>query len=139
MKRILIALIASLVTASAMAAEPAAIPAAPVKFTTRTAQSGNWSDPATWTDRHVPAAGDFVQVRAGHRVVYDVDSQAAIRMVHVAGTLTFSRDKSTRLVVGLLKVQRGDEDVSEDGFTCAAHALVEQPDDSKGPTPVLEI
>ena len=41
-------------------------------------------------------------------------------MVHVAGTLTFSRDKSTRLDVGLLKIQPGEE-ASEDGFVCAVH------------------
>ena len=57
---------------------------------------------------------------AGHTVVYDVDSEQAIRAIHVAGTLTFARDRDTRLDVGLIKIQAGD-DASEDGFDCDAH------------------
>lgn len=110
-----------------------------VTFNARSAASGAWSDAATWEDGRMPQAGDFVQVRPGHEVVYDVQGDAPIRMIHVAGTLTFARDKSTRLEVGLLKLQRGESDIEEDGFTCAAHALVEQVDDSRGPTPVVEM
>ena len=110
-----------------------------VAFNARTAGSGPWSDPKTWADGRAPQAGDFVQIRPGHAVTYDVNADTPIRMVHVAGTLSFARDRSTRLDVGLLKLQRGEADITEDGFTCAAHALVEQIDDSKGPRPVLEI
>jgi hypothetical protein len=63
--------------------------------------------------------------------VYDlslplVDRQArtltnpVLRSIHVAGTLTFARDRNTRLNVGLIKIQAGD-DASEDGFNCDAH------------------
>ena len=86
-----------------------------VTFTTRTAKSGNWSDAATWENGKAPKVGDIVQVRTGHKVIYDVNSDVALRMVHVAGTLSFSREKSTRLDVGLLKVQAG-EVCGEDGF-----------------------
>src|SRR3954470_22844928 len=92
-----------------------------VTFDARTARSGNWSDPATWEGGRMPRAGDFVQVRPGHAVVYDVSSDAALRMVHVGGVLRFSRERSTRLDVGLLKVQPG-EACAEDGFVCAVHA-----------------
>jgi len=92
-----------------------------VTFTCRSVRSGNWSDAATWSSKRVPKTGDYVQVRSGHRVTYDVSSDQAIRMVHVAGTLAFSRQKSTRLDVGLLKVQPGDE-ATEDGFNCDLHA-----------------
>src|SRR5687767_9470804 len=81
-----------------------------VKFNTRTAKSGNWSDAATWENGTLPKAGDFVQVRPGHVVTYDVTPEKctfALRMVHVAGTLSFSREVSTRLDVSLLKVQPG--------------------------------
>src|SRR5207249_3585095 len=44
------------------------------------------------------------------------------RFIHVAGILTFARDKSTRLDVGLIAIQPGDEPASEDGFDCDAHA-----------------
>ena len=86
----------------------------------RSGQSGAWSAPATWEGGKVPAAGARVQVRAGHAVVYDVDSDAVIRSIHVAGTLAFAPDRDTRLDVGLIKIQAGD-DASEDGFDCEAH------------------
>src|SRR5688572_15164235 len=83
----------------------------------RSAKSGAWSDPATWAGGAVPKGGDRVQVRTGHTVVYDVVAEAAVRVVHVAGTLTFARDKDTRLDVGVLKVHPGDA-CTEDGFEC---------------------
>src|SRR5678815_389980 len=88
-----------------------------VSFDARSARSGKWSDPRTWAGRMVPRSGDNVQVRAGHAVTYDVNSDIAVRVLHVAGKLTFARDRSTRLNVGLLKVQPGEE-CSEDGFNC---------------------
>jgi hypothetical protein len=91
-----------------------------VTFNARTAKSGNWSDASTWVDGRSPRTGDFVQVRPGHAVVYDVDSAMALRMVHVGGTLKFSHKRNTRLDVGLLKVQAG-ESCTEDGFVCAVH------------------
>jgi hypothetical protein len=87
----------------------------------RSARSGNWSDPSTWVDGKVPAAGENVQVRSGHVVTYDAHADAAIRSIHVAGTLRFSREKSTLLSVGLLKITPGER-CSEDGFVCDAHA-----------------
>ena len=87
------------------------------RFEAQSARSGKWSDSGTWVGRRAPRAGDNVQVRAGHVVTYDVNTEDAMRVLHVAGTLVFARDKSTRLNVGLLKVQPGDE-CSEDGFNC---------------------
>jgi hypothetical protein len=110
-------------------------PGRPVPQLVRSAQSGAWSQPSTWEGGLLPAAGMNVQIRAGHRVVYDVDSDQALRVVHVAGTLTFSRDRNTRLEVGLLKIQPGD-DVSEDGFNCDAKSA---DPDSKRVWPTLEV
>jgi G8 domain len=101
----------------------------------RTARSGPWSAPSTWEGDRVPAAGARVQVRAGHTVVYDVNSDQAIRALHVAGTVTFARDRDTRLDVGLIKIQLGD-DTSEEGFDCTAH-LGGGP--AHGPKPALEV
>ena len=91
--------------------------AEPVVFQARTVKSGSWSNAETWEGKRQPQAGDFVQVRAGHVVVYDANSDAALRMVHVAGTLAFSRKEPTLLVVGLVKVEPG-ETTTEDGFDC---------------------
>ena len=57
----------------------------PVAFDARTANSGDWSDAQTWEGERMPRAGDFVQVRSGHAVIYDVESGDRLRMVHVAG------------------------------------------------------
>ena len=96
----------------------AAQAAAPVvQFDVRSAWSGKWSDAKTWADGRIPRSGDNVQIRGGHVVTYDVNSDTPVRVLHVAGTLSFARDKSTRLDVGLLKVT-SDEECSEDGFNC---------------------
>jgi len=97
-----------------------------VAFDARSARSGKWSDPGTWEKGRLPGPGDRVQVRLGHSVIYDVASDRALRMVHVAGTLAFARDLSTRLDVGLLRIEASEE-ASEDGFDCDAHGGAEGP------------
>jgi len=101
----------------------------------RSMRSGPWSASATWEKGRVPATGDRVQIRAGHRVVYDVRSERVLRSLHVAGTLTFAADRDTRLDVGLLKIQPGD-DASENGFDCDAHM---SPPRHGQPLPALEV
>jgi hypothetical protein len=101
----------------------------------RSAQSGPWSAAATWEGGKVPGAGARVQVRTGHTVIYDLSSEQAVRSIHVAGTLTFARDRDTRLDVGLIKIQPG-EDASEDGFDCDAHMVEMTPGTAR---PALEI
>jgi hypothetical protein len=87
----------------------------------KSARSGRWSDPATWEGGRAPGALMGVQVRSGHSVLYDVRSESPIRSIHVAGTLRFDPDCDTRLDVGLIKIQDGD-DASESGFDCEGHA-----------------
>ncbi len=84
----------------------------------RTAKSGVWS--AAGTGGKVPAEGARVQIKTGHAVVYDLKEGPAIRLLHVAGQLSFAGDRDTRLDVGLIKIQPGD-DASENGFDCDAH------------------
>jgi G8 domain len=86
----------------------------------RSAGSGAWSDSKTWEGGVVPAAGSRVLIRPGHRVVYDCNSDEAIRSIHVGGMLAFAPDRDTRLSVGVLKIQPGEE-VREEGFDCDAH------------------
>ena len=101
----------------------------------RTVASGSWSDAKTWEGGKLPATGARVQIRAGHQVVYDLQSDDVFRSIHVAGTLTFAVDRNTELNVGLIKIQPGD-DASEDGFNCDAHLTEPDP---KSPKPALEI
>ncbi len=86
----------------------------------RSAGDGAWSSPKTWEGGKVPGSGSRVQVRSGHSVLYDVASDEVVRSIHVAGTLRFALDRDTRLTVGLIKIQAGD-DPSEDGFDCEMH------------------
>jgi hypothetical protein len=99
------------------------------------ARSGAWSAAATWDGGKVPATGARVRVRRGHIVTYDVISNQAIRMIHVAGTLRFAPDRDTRLDVGLILLQPGDE-ATETGFDCDAHAPQMKPGE---PQPALEV
>lgn len=101
----------------------------------RSAKSGAWSDPATWEDGRKPKAGDQVLVRKGHDVLYDVVSKDVIRVVKVAGALRFATDRDTRLDVGLLRVEAGDE-VTEEGFDCHDPAAAV---DGSTPRPTLEV
>jgi hypothetical protein len=101
----------------------------------RSAKSGPWSAPGTWEGGKVPPAGARVQVRTGHRVVYDLNSDTPIRSLHIAGVLTFARDRDTRLDVGLISIQPGDT-ASEDGFDCDAHLVELEPGTQR---PALEV
>jgi hypothetical protein len=100
----------------------------------RSAQSGPWSAAATWEGGKTPPAGARVQVRTGHRVLYDRTSDEVIRSIHVAGTLAFAHDRDTRLDVGLINIQPGEQ-FSEDGFDCDGHGG----DAAHGPRPALEV
>jgi hypothetical protein len=86
----------------------------------RSAHDGPWSSDDTWQGGKVPTAGARVQIQTGHHVVYDIVSDQAIRSIHVAGRLAFAPDRDTRLDVGLIKIQAG-QDASEEGFDCDAH------------------
>lgn len=101
----------------------------------RSAKSGAWSAATTWEGAQTPAAGSRVLICPGHTVLYDVDSEAAIRGVQVGGTLRFARDRNTLLNVGLLRIAPGDE-YSEEGFECDAHLPMRDPTQ---PRPAVEI
>src|SRR5262245_23678370 len=88
---------------------PAPASGAPVATLIRSAKNGPWSASDTWEGGRVPAAGARVQIRTGHSVTYDTKSDEAIRSIHVAGTMTFARDRDTSLTVGLIKIQPGDD------------------------------
>ncbi|MHA3774322.1 G8 domain-containing protein [Verrucomicrobiota bacterium sgz303538] len=96
----------------------------PLRFDVRSVRNGAWSDPQTWEPAQVPGQGQRVLVSSNTRVIYDRESDAVIRLIQVAGELSFSRDRSTTLNVGLLKVQNS-EHCSENGFRCDLHAMTD--------------
>lgn len=101
----------------------------------RSTGSGRWSEPASWESGKVPTRNAKVQIRAGHRILYDVKSAEVIRTIHVAGILSFAINRDTELNVGLIKIQPGVE-ATEDGFDCDGH---EAGADSDGAMPALEV
>src|SRR5438874_8987373 len=110
-----------------------------IAFSVHSSKSGNWSEASTWREGRLPAAGENVQIAPGTTVIYDLTSGPELRAVHVAGTLRFSREKSTVLSAGLIKITPG-EACSEDGFVCDAHlAPPVAPGANAGDRPALEI
>src|SRR5437868_5709299 len=101
----------------------------------RSARSGPWSVAATWARGKVPGTGARVLIRPGHTVMYDAESDAALRTVQIGGTLTFARHCDTLLNVGMLRIAPGDV-FSEEGFDCEAHLPKLDPNQ---PRPALEI
>jgi cell migration-inducing and hyaluronan-binding protein len=61
-----------------------------------TAQQSLWSDPATWPNRKVPAAGDKVTIGRDKEVLLDV-SPPALGGLSIDGKLTFSNDADLEL------------------------------------------
>jgi hypothetical protein len=61
-----------------------------------TAKPTNWSDPATWPNRKVPAAGDKVTIGKDKEVVLDV-SPPALAGLSIDGKLTFSNNADLEL------------------------------------------
>src|SRR6185436_9957338 len=59
---------------------------------TQSVRATNWSDPATWPNNKVPAAGDKVEIASGKEVILYV-SPPALNGVTINGKLTFA-DKS---------------------------------------------
>ncbi|MBI5758684.1 MAG: G8 domain-containing protein [Planctomycetales bacterium] len=124
----LLAVVVLSIPARVVAADKEAAPA--LVDVTRSAASGPWSQPATWVGGKVPGAGARVLIQTGHRVAYDVQSDAVLRAMRIAGTLSFAPDRDTRLNIGLIKIELGD-DVSEDGFDCDDHGA--EPGDAANP------
>ena len=99
----------------------------------RSVASGRWSDPATWEGGRVPCRVRASRYGPGTSIIYDTAVRdAAIRSIHVAGTLRFDPDRDTRLDVGLIKIQAGD-DAGESGFDCEMHTPSRPPRNGSRP------
>ena len=77
---------------AAMSGVPQGVPYFCANPSVTSAASGAWSNPATWSTKRVPGAGDKVRVVAGHDVVYDIVSDARLDCVELDGRLSFRTD-----------------------------------------------
>ena len=98
---------------AAMSGVPQGIPYFCATPSVTSVASGAWSNPATWSAKKVPGAGDRVRIVAGHNVVYDVVSDARLDCIELDGHLSFRADAGTRLKVANLTVM--EEGVLEVG------------------------
>ena len=80
----------------------ALVPADQASFVT--AQSGDWSDAATWAGGEVPTENAQVHIAAGHTVVFDTVQEDRTEWVRVDGTLQFDHTVDTHLYVETLVV-----------------------------------
>jgi hypothetical protein len=77
------ALLLGSVSAVVQAAQPAA-------------KATRWSDPASWPNKKVPAAGDKVEIASGKEVILDV-SPPALNGLTINGKLTFANNADVEL------------------------------------------
>src|SRR6187549_546628 len=59
-------------------------------------KAGRWSDPATWSDKKVPAAGAIVTINQGMDVVLDVNTPP-LNGLTINGKLSFANNKDLEL------------------------------------------
>ena len=72
--------------------------------TNMTVRSGNWSDPRVWSSGRVPTNGDRVVIVEGHKLYYNSLSSVRLDAVEISGSLLFSVNSNTRMLVANLTV-----------------------------------
>src|SRR5678815_4178742 len=89
-------LVALLVSACLLVGAFVVVGGAPQAASSSAAKSGRWSDPATWTDKKVPAAGALVTIGQGMDVVLDA-STPPLNGLTINGKLSFANNKDVEL------------------------------------------
>ena len=89
-------LVPALLVASAIAVVSAIAVLATQEVRTQSVRATNWTDPATWPNKKVPAAGDKVIIGKDKHVVLDV-SPPALGGLSIDGKLTFSNNADLEL------------------------------------------
>lgn len=69
------------------------------------AQSGSWSDSATWDNGRIPASGANIFIPADTVLTIDGDIAARIKTIRAAGTLRFDTTRNTTLRVDTIVVE----------------------------------
>jgi len=67
-------------------------------------RSGNWDDPATWSEGRVPRSGDRISIQENHTVLLSSQVTARLDALEISGTLSFSTTRDTRLLVANILV-----------------------------------
>src|SRR6478609_2970189 len=72
-------------------------------FSAAQAKDALWSDPATWPNKKVPAAGEKVDIASGKDVILDV-SPPALGGLTINGKLTFADETDLELTTEWIMV-----------------------------------
>src|SRR5918999_2816642 len=94
------------------------------------AKATNWSDPATWPNNKVPAAGDKVEIASGKEVILDV-SPPSLNGVTINGKLTFA-DKSDLALTTEWIMLHGELAIGTEAKPHAHEATITFTDNVKG-------
>src|SRR5262249_46515047 len=90
----------------------------------------NWSNPATWPNRKVPAAGDQVTIERGKEVILDV-SPPALGGMHVEGKLSFADTADLALTTEWIMIH-GELEVGTEAKPFTHKATITLTDNVKG-------
>jgi hypothetical protein len=93
-----------MVTPTEIHTEHDVIPRFAADPTNMTVRSGNWSDPRVWSSGRVPTNGDRVVIVEGHKLYYNSLSSVRLDAVEISGSLLFSVNSNTRMLVANLTV-----------------------------------
>jgi hypothetical protein len=99
-------------------------------ITVAQAQDARWSDPATWPDNKVPAAGDKVEIASGKTVILDV-SPPALGGITVFGKLAFADTTDLELTTEWIMVH-GELEVGTEAKPFTHKATITLTDNVQG-------
>src|ERR671913_1007546 len=94
------------------------------------AKAGKWSDPATWPDNKVPAAGDRVAIAKDKNVILDVNTPA-LGGVTIDGKLSFADNADVELTTEWIMLH-GELAIGTEAKPFAHKATITFTDDVKG-------
>jgi len=90
-----------------------------------------WSDPASWPNGKVPAAGDAVTIGRDKEIVLDV-APPALRSLTVDGKLTFSNERDLELATDWIYLRGGELEIGREGRPHTRKATITLTDNVKG-------
>ena len=101
-----------------------------VSFCTAAAAQGLWSDPATWPNQKVPAAGEQVTIDSGKEVILDV-SPPALGGITISGKLRFADESDLELTTEWIMLH-GELEIGTEAKPFTHKATITLTDNVKG-------
>jgi cell migration-inducing and hyaluronan-binding protein len=103
----------------------------PAQGTAAAAPASRWSDPASWPDGKVPAAGDAVTIARDRNIVLDV-SPPALRSLTVNGKLSFADNGDIGLKTEWIYLSGGELEIGSEARPYQHNATITLTDTVQG-------